>query len=88
MLRRTLFPPLMCAAASNGDIASLEKFQQQGGDFNIPDYDGRTPLHLACCEGHLETVRFLLKHGASVHASDRFNHTPLNNAMRYQLVKP
>lgn len=84
MLRQTLFPPLMCAAASNGDIDSLESLQQQGGDFNLPDYDGRTPLHLACCEGHLETVRYLLKRGASVHASDRFNHTPLDNACKFK----
>lgn len=84
MLRQTLFPPLMCAAASTGRITSLQALQQQGGDFNLPDYDGRTPLHIACCEGHLETVRFLLTHGASVHASDRFNHTPLQNAIRFK----
>ena len=84
MLRQTLFPPLMCAAASNGDIPSLMSLQQQGGDFNFPDYDGRTPLHLACCDGHLETVRYLLQNGASVHTSDRFNHTPLDNAVRFK----
>ena len=83
-LRQTLFPPLMCAAASKGDISSLESLHQQGGDFNLPDYDGRTPLHLACCEGHLETVRYLLQHGASVHATDRFNYTPLQNAIKFQ----
>lgn len=84
MLRQTLFPPLMCAAASAGDISSLQALQQQGGDFNLPDYDGRTPLHLACCEGHLDTVRYLLQHGASVHTSDRFNRTPLHNAIRFK----
>lgn len=85
-LRMTLFPPLMCAAAANGDIQCLEDLRHQGGDFNIPDYDGRTPLHLACCEGHLETVRYLLENGASVHATDRFNQTPLDNADRFKLA--
>lgn len=84
MLRHTLLPPLMCAAASAGDIDSLKALRLQGGDFNLPDYDGRTPLHLACCDGHLETVRYLLTQGASVHVSDRFNRTPLQNAIRFQ----
>ena len=85
-LRHTLFPPLMCAAAANGDNECLESLSQQGGDFNIPDYDGRTPLHLACSEGHLETVKYLLQNGASVHATDRFNHTPLDDAVRFRYV--
>lgn len=84
LLKQTLFAPLMCAAAAGGDIPSLEAFRQQRGDFNLPDYDGRTPLHLACCEGHLDTVRYLLEHGASVHVCDRFNHTPLHNACSYK----
>lgn len=84
LLGQTLFAPLMCAAASTGDIATLEALHQQRGDFNLPDYDGRTPLHLACCEGHVDTVHYLLKHGASVHVTDRFSHTPLHNACRFQ----
>jgi lysophospholipase len=85
-LRHTLFPPLMCAAAANGDSECLESLSQQGGDFNLPDYDGRTPLHLACSEGHLETVKYLLQNGASVHATDRFNHTPLDDAVRFRYI--
>lgn len=87
-LKTALFPPMMCAAAANGDTLCLQDLVRQGGDFNIPDYDGRTPLHLACCEGHLETVRYLLESGASVHVTDRFNQTPLDNADAFKSAQP
>lgn len=32
------------------------------------DYDSRTALHVAACNGHLEAVNYLLSQGVSVHA--------------------
>lgn len=34
--------------------------------------DLRTPLHVACCEGHTEVVELALCRGASVHVKDRY----------------
>ena len=47
------------------------------------DYDLRTPLHVAACEGHYETVKYLLEYGAPVHVRDRFGHSPLDDAVRF-----
>ena len=33
--------------------------------------DGETPLHLAAGGGHLETVKYVIEHGASVDVRNR-----------------
>ncbi len=50
----------------------------------MADYSGLTPLHVAAREGHGDAVLYLLKHGASVHLKDSFNHNPLYTAIKYK----
>ena len=50
----------------------------------MSDYDGRTPLHIACCEGHVDVVKYLLDLGAPVHVRDRYGDTPLNDAVTFR----
>ncbi|KAI3870980.1 hypothetical protein MKX03_029386, partial [Papaver bracteatum] len=40
------------------------------------------PLHHTICEGHLDTVRYLLEKGANADASSNENYTPLHFAAK------
>lgn len=50
-------------------------------DMTLSDYDGRTALHLAAAEGHVDCVEFLLKHcKVPVNVKDRWGNYPLTEA--------
>ncbi|KAM4663806.1 60 kDa lysophospholipase [Discoglossus pictus] len=86
-VRDALTPALACAAAKTGDITALEAIRDMGGILSSEDYDGRTPLHVACCEGHYTVVQYLLNNGATVYAKDRYGDTPLMNAVKFRHVE-
>jgi hypothetical protein len=39
----------------------IYRHRLSGMDMKLSDYDGRTALHLAAAEGHLQCVKFLLE---------------------------
>jgi CRP-like cAMP-binding protein len=50
-------------------------------DPNVGDYDRRTALHLACAKGNLKTAELLIGLRADVNATDRWQGTPLADAV-------
>lgn len=71
-------------AASIGDIDELKRLVAHGHDLNAADYDGRTPLHLACADGQIDAVRYLLDQKVRTAVDDRWANTPLADAERHQ----
>lgn len=73
----------LITAAAVGDLdESLMLIHHGNIDINQGDYDKRTPLHLACGEGHILVVRALIDNGANVNVEDRWGGTPLDDAKR------
>jgi len=70
--------------AANNDLTGLQCMAHNGYDMSAKDYDGRTALHLAACEGHFDCVRFLVEK-CSVEPSprDRWGQTPLDEARNF-----
>jgi ankyrin repeat protein len=73
---------LLCSCASDGDTPRMQQLLDYRIDVNCGDYDLRTALHLASTEGRLTVVSFLVAHGADVNVKDRWNSTPLEDAIR------
>ncbi|KAK3702564.1 hypothetical protein RRG08_042557 [Elysia crispata] len=80
-VKGAIYPCLLCAAAKANDIPALEKLRVTGGHLGATNQDGRTPLHIACREGHINMVHYLLNHGVSVHVRDCRRETPLQDAI-------
>ncbi|KAK0059834.1 L-asparaginase [Biomphalaria pfeifferi] len=80
-VREAIYPCLMCAAAKVCDIPALEKLRKSGGNLSAQNQDGRTALHIACRQGHINVVHYLLNQGVSVHIKDYRKETPLIDAV-------
>lgn len=61
--------------ACRGDVKGVEDLLNEGVDVNSIDLDGRTALHIAACEGHVEVVKLLLIRKANIDARDRWGST-------------
>ena len=56
-----------------------------GHDMSVSDFDGRTPLHLAAAEGHLECVKFLLQSSCEVPVEPTDRYCKYTKAIFHQL---
>ena len=68
----------------SGDVEAVKSYLENGGNVNLQDEPGNTPLHRATNAdwkgSHLEMVKLLIERGANVNAIDDTHHTPLHLA--------
>ena len=69
---------------NRGDIEAVKEFLDQGGNVNLQDEPGMTPLHHAVNSNwkgkNFEIVKLLIDRGADAKAIDDTHHTPLHLA--------
>uniref|UniRef100_A0A7S3NAU5 glutaminase n=1 Tax=Euplotes harpa TaxID=151035 RepID=A0A7S3NAU5_9SPIT len=66
--------------AKQGKLRDVRRAIANGLNVNYPDYDHRTPLHIACNYGRFEIVKYLVSHGAKIDVKDNFGNTPIDEA--------
>jgi hypothetical protein len=67
----------MCEYAAQGNVERIRLLAINGVDVSLGDYDLRTPLHLAACNGNTAVLEYLLQQDSViVNAVDRFGGTP------------
>jgi len=70
-------------SASHGDLDEILRLEAEGVSPDIADYDGRTPLHLAACEGQMEVIKHLIEKKVDLNPKDRWGNTPLDDARKF-----
>jgi len=70
-------------AASMGDVEYIKQAMDEGMNVFEGDYDKRTALHIAVCEGQIGVVELLLTKASSedMNFRDRWGRTPLDDAI-------
>ncbi|XP_026723793.1 ankyrin repeat domain-containing protein 7 [Athene cunicularia] len=65
--------------AARGDLAWLRRWRWwlKRVGFDKQDKENRTPLHLACANGHADVVRFLVQENCQLNLVDNFGRSPL-----------
>ena len=79
---RELSARLITACQKDDMITCVSISERYGVSLlNKGDYDGRTPLHLACSENHVDILKYILsRKGIDVAPIDRWGNSPLNDA--------
>lgn len=76
-------PYRLLHCSSKGDKIGVMQELEKHVEPNLADYDKRTALHLASCEGCTEIVVLLLEKGADVNSVDRWGRTVSHSSFNF-----
>lgn len=83
------FPPRgNTRAAQLGHIDIVDEVVEAGGQLDVQDCNGWTPLMHACCRGHKLVVGTLLRAGASLEIESLDGRTALHRATTWKRLGP
>ena len=75
-------------ACKHGDLDYIKVLYQRGEDFNIKDYDNRTPLHISVSENRYDIVKYLINIiNVDVNIKDRWGNTPMDEVKDSEELK-
>ena len=81
-------PLLVNGVASKGDCSLMHSLDKQGLDWDLADYRGRSPLHIACISGNHTAVEFLINQKVHINKMDMAGKSALYYAamMRHEVI--
>ncbi|UYV85156.1 PPP1R16B [Cordylochernes scorpioides] len=68
------------AANENQMLEDMKRLLDQGGDLEVQDNQGATPLHVASANGYVSVVEFLLDNNVAPDAADQDHWQPIHAA--------
>ncbi len=74
-------------AARTGSSHACQALLREGA-IVVPDDSGNFPIHYACSEGHLETVKTLVHHGNAINVMNDIPWSPLAECMLARYCRP
>lgn len=89
-LGSVLFPAMVNASVVIGDLKKIKMLKSYGANLSATNHDHRTALHIACAEEKEEVVRHLLLNGVAVNIRDRYDRSPLSEAINndhHEIIK-
>ncbi|XP_052646904.1 putative ankyrin repeat domain-containing protein 20A5 [Harpia harpyja] len=79
-------PGRLHRAAARGALARLRRSQPKRGGIEGQDQEKRTPLHVACANGHVDAVGFRVQENCQLNLADNFKRSPLMTCQQEKRV--
>lgn len=81
-INRFIIPNLGCYMAKMGELELIKELRKFNADLNLPDYDGRTLLHLAVSEKQMEIIKYLIEEAkVDINPLDHMGCTPMYDVL-------